>query len=101
MRDNSNDFELENGRFIGFCKGSNTIRQFPQNYLIAYHIEEPFPVWVIDADAAVSVNTVMAVQLALSRDANKTLRDGQKVVNAIKKVNEKYRVEVSVRNIVD
>lgn len=98
MRDNSNDFEIKENVFIGYCKGSETIRQFPQNYLIAYYIESPFPVWVIDSDSAVSEEIVLAVQLGLITDSNKFLRDGQKVVNGIKKVIEKYDIQISEKD---
>lgn len=93
MRDNRNDVQISDGKTIGFCSYSNTIRQFPQNYMIAKFVQG---VWVIDCDGAVDVNTGLMVSMAvMCTDGEKFNRDGNKLMNVIRDNYNTFTIDVS------
>ena len=76
---------------IEYCSYSSTIRQMPQNYMLAKQVHG---VWVVDADGAVSVDTVLHVAMAIHCDGTRFL-SGKEVANAINHSMNAYSIEVS------
>ncbi len=50
---------------LEFCSYSNTIRQMPQNYMIAYKADGSYQHWKCDADIACDKKLAVKVFLAL------------------------------------
>lgn len=55
---------------ISHCTYSNTIRQFPQNYLLA-RFDEQKKCWLMEPDLAANKNLVVALTLSLMEYKNK------------------------------
>lgn len=75
---------------IKYESGSQTIRQMPQNYMLAKRVGG---VWVVDCDGAVTVDTVLHVSMAIHCDGEK-FRSGESVAVAITASMAQYTIEV-------
>ena len=53
-----------------YSEGTNTLRQQPQNYMLAYW-DENRKVWLMDPDAAAAPKLVVALTLSLMVDGNR------------------------------
>lgn len=65
---------------LKYCAYSNTIRQHPQNYCIAYNRENR---WICDPDLAADKELAVKVFKALFTYENKHQPDGNKLIEAI------------------
>jgi hypothetical protein len=63
-----------NTQAVQFCKYSNTIRQFPQNYCLAVFNEEK-KCWIMEPDLAADKGIVVALTLSLMDHSNKWSAD--------------------------
>jgi hypothetical protein len=57
-----NEFKINEVESIGFCSASETIRQFPQNYMLARKVNG---IWVADCDGAVSTKTALYIAMSI------------------------------------
>lgn len=71
---------------IVFQKESNTLRQMPENYLVAYfHPERNH--WVMDQDLACDFKIASSVFKLLHKHENKYEKDGSQLVMKIQGLN--------------
>lgn len=69
---------------------SQTVRQMPENYMLARKVRG---VWVVDCDGAVTVDTVLHVSMAIHCDGEK-FASGESVAVAITASMARYTIEI-------
>jgi hypothetical protein len=57
-----NEFSINAKESIGYCSASETIRQMPQNYMLARKVSG---VWVADCDGAVDTKVALYVAMTI------------------------------------
>lgn len=69
-------------QYLIFQEGSNTIRQMPENYLVA-HFDNTQRCWICDPDLAAKEEFVLRTAKALLKWENKYQKDGNELLNRI------------------